>query len=129
MSDDTKKLGFYSVVSGNEIHIIDTDPFSLSRGGGLTDVSLIEKYRMDDEVYEKRANTMREVKPTIYISVELIKPQIWNKTQPLSYCNYLYPSPTTVYLLNHTHSTPIIYINTYKTPTIYVKTINPIHTY
>lgn len=60
MADDNKMLGFYSVVSGNEIHVIDTDPFSLSRGGGLTDVSLIEKYKMDDEVYEKRPGTMRE---------------------------------------------------------------------
>jgi hypothetical protein len=50
LKDDTKMLGYYSVVSGNEIHVIDTDPFSMSRGGGLTDVSLIEKYRMDDEV-------------------------------------------------------------------------------
>jgi tubulin-folding cofactor B len=60
MSDNSRKLGFYSVVSGNEIHVIDTDPFSLSRGGGLTDTSLIEKYKMADEVYEKRAGTMRE---------------------------------------------------------------------
>ena len=60
MSDNTKMLGFYSVVAGMEIHIIDTDPFSLSRGGGLTDASLVQKYRMDDEVYEKRKGTMRE---------------------------------------------------------------------
>ena len=53
MSDDSKMLGFYSVESGNEIHVIDTDPFSLSRGGGLTDVSLVEKYKMDDETYSK----------------------------------------------------------------------------
>ena len=60
MTDNNKKLGFYSVVSGNEIHVIDTDPFSLSKGGGLTDVSLVEKYRMDDETYDKRAGSMRE---------------------------------------------------------------------
>ena len=60
MADNNKMLGFYSVVSGNEIHIIDTDPYSLSRGGGLTDVSLIEKYKMSDESYDKRAGTMRE---------------------------------------------------------------------
>ena len=60
MYDNTKMLGFYSVVSGMEIHIIDTDPFSLSRGGGLTDTSLVQKYKMDDEVYEKRKGTMRE---------------------------------------------------------------------
>lgn len=53
MSDNTRMLGFYSVESGNEIHCIDTDPFSMSRGGGLTDVSLVEKYRMDDETYGK----------------------------------------------------------------------------
>lgn len=60
MNDNSKMLGFYSVVSGQEIHIIDTDPFSLSRGGGLTDVSLIEKYKMSEENYDKRKGTMRE---------------------------------------------------------------------
>ncbi len=60
MSDNRRKLGFYSVVSGMEIHIIDTDPFSLSRGGGLTDTSLVQKYRMDDEVYDKKAGTIRD---------------------------------------------------------------------
>ena len=53
MSDNSRKLGFYSVVSGNEIHVVDTDPFSLSRGGGLTDTSLIDKYKMDDETYSE----------------------------------------------------------------------------
>jgi tubulin-specific chaperone B len=60
IADDSKMLGYYSVESGMEIHIIDTDPFSLSRNGGLTDVSLVEKYRMDDEAYDKRKGTMRE---------------------------------------------------------------------
>jgi tubulin-specific chaperone B len=60
MADNSRMLGFYSVTSGMEIHVIDTDPFSLSRGGGLTDVSLVEKYRMPDEVYDKKAGTMRD---------------------------------------------------------------------
>lgn len=60
MSDDSKMLGFYSVTSGMEIHVIDTDPFSLSRNGGLTDTSLVEKYRLSDEAYDKRKGTMRE---------------------------------------------------------------------
>ena len=60
MSDNTKMLGYYSVLPGMEIHVIDTDPFSLSRGGGLTDASLVQKYRMDDEIYDKRKGTMRE---------------------------------------------------------------------
>ena len=56
MSDDSRMLGFYSVESGNELHVIDTDPFSMSRGGGLSDVSLVEKYRMDEETYGAYAN-------------------------------------------------------------------------
>jgi tubulin-folding cofactor B len=60
LSDNSRMLGFYSPLSGDEIHIIDTDPFSLSRGGGLTDVSLVQKYRMTDEEYERRSGTMRE---------------------------------------------------------------------
>lgn len=60
LSDNNRKLGFYSVESGMEIHVIDTDPFSLSRGGGLTDISLIEKHRMADEDYDKRKGTIRE---------------------------------------------------------------------
>lgn len=60
MNDDTKMLGFYSVLSGMEIHIVDTDPFSLSRGGGLTDTSLVEKYKISDEAYDKRSNTIRQ---------------------------------------------------------------------
>ena len=32
MSDNSRMLGFYSVASGMEIHVVDTDPFSLSRG-------------------------------------------------------------------------------------------------
>eukprot|EP00349_Pseudokeronopsis_sp_Brazil_P008271 CAMPEP_0202971322 /NCGR_PEP_ID=MMETSP1396-20130829/26036_1 /ASSEMBLY_ACC=CAM_ASM_000872 /TAXON_ID= /ORGANISM="Pseudokeronopsis sp., Strain Brazil" /LENGTH=317 /DNA_ID=CAMNT_0049700581 /DNA_START=35 /DNA_END=988 /DNA_ORIENTATION=- len=60
MADNNRKLGFYSVRSGMEIHIIDNDPYSLSRNGGLTDVSLVEKYKMSDEAYEKRKGTMRD---------------------------------------------------------------------
>lgn len=60
MPDDHRKLGFYSVQSGMEIHIVDTDPYSLSRNGGLSDVSLVEKYKLSDEAYDQRKGTMRE---------------------------------------------------------------------
>ena len=33
LNDDSKMLGYYSAQSGMEIHIIETDPFSMSRGG------------------------------------------------------------------------------------------------
>jgi tubulin-specific chaperone B len=60
LADDSKMLGFFGVQSGNEIHVIDTDPYSLSRGGGLTDTSLIEKYTMSEDVYASRKGTLRE---------------------------------------------------------------------
>jgi tubulin-folding cofactor B len=62
MLDDARPLGFYGVSNGMEIHVVDTDPFSLSRDGGLDDVSKIEKYRMSEEEYEKRENTLRAYK-------------------------------------------------------------------
>lgn len=60
MWDNSKMLGYYSVVSGMEIHIIDTDPFSLSKNGGLTDVSLVQKFKLSDEAYDQRKGTMRD---------------------------------------------------------------------
>lgn len=60
LADNNRKLGFYSVLSGMEIHVVDHDPFSLSRNGGLTDVSLVQKYTMSDDAYDKRKGTMRD---------------------------------------------------------------------
>ena len=59
MKDNSKMLGYYSVESGNIVHVIDEDPYSLSRGGGLTDVSLVQKYKMDEQVYDSRKGTVR----------------------------------------------------------------------
>lgn len=42
-----------------KIHVADDDPFSLSRGGALEDVSLVKKYRMSEEDYDKRKGTLR----------------------------------------------------------------------
>jgi tubulin-specific chaperone B len=62
MEDDNRPLGFYSVQNGNVIHIVDTNPYSLSAGGGLEDTSLVKKYEMSDEEYNKRKNTLRAYK-------------------------------------------------------------------
>lgn len=62
LNDNSKKLGFYSVQSGMTLHVIDTDPFSLSKGGGLDNVSLVEKYEISEEKYENRKNTVRAYK-------------------------------------------------------------------
>jgi len=60
LNDNSRMLGFYSPESGMEIHVIDLDPFSLSRNGGLTDVSLVEKFKISDEAYDKRKGTVRD---------------------------------------------------------------------
>lgn len=60
LDDDSKMLGFYSVQTGQTIHVFDTDPHSISRGGALENVDLVQKYKMSDDQYEKRKGTVRE---------------------------------------------------------------------
>eukprot|EP00435_Cladocopium_sp_Y103_P051194 s530_g15.t2 len=47
--DDKKTLADYGVKNGMELHIKDTNPYSLSANGGLEDVSQVQKYVMADE--------------------------------------------------------------------------------
>eukprot|EP00440_Ansanella_granifera_P037162 gb/GFBE01040326.1/.p1 GENE.gb/GFBE01040326.1/~~gb/GFBE01040326.1/.p1 ORF type:complete len:288 (+),score=78.11 gb/GFBE01040326.1/:1-864(+) len=60
--DDSKTLGQYGARNGMEIHIKDTDPYSISAHGGLEDVSQVEKYVMADEDYDKLENSVRAMK-------------------------------------------------------------------
>jgi tubulin-folding cofactor B len=46
------------------VHVIDTDPNSLSANGWLEDVSKIQKYEMSDADYAKRENTYKKFKET-----------------------------------------------------------------
>eukprot|EP00004_Rigifila_ramosa_P019339 TRINITY_DN4899_c0_g1_i1.p2 TRINITY_DN4899_c0_g1~~TRINITY_DN4899_c0_g1_i1.p2 ORF type:complete len:255 (+),score=61.67 TRINITY_DN4899_c0_g1_i1:56-766(+) len=62
LSDDSRKLGFYSPADGWRLHIVDTNPLSLARGGGLEDVSQVQRYVMPEEVYASRENTVRKAK-------------------------------------------------------------------
>jgi len=62
MEDESKMLGFYGVTSGMEIHVKDSNPASNAKGGWLEDVSLVEKYRMSEEDYDKREDTVRTFK-------------------------------------------------------------------
>jgi len=55
-----RMLGYYSITHGTTVHCIDTDPNSASRGGGYEDVSLVERYVMSDEQYNKRSGTLRD---------------------------------------------------------------------
>eukprot|EP00899_Mesostigma_viride_P007753 jgi/Mesvir1/1697/Mv21157-RA.1 len=60
MMDESSKLGFYSPADGYTVHVVDTDPLSASANGWLEDTSLVEKYVMSDEDYNKREVTYRK---------------------------------------------------------------------
>ncbi|KAM0001780.1 putative Ubiquitin-like domain, CAP Gly-rich domain, Ubiquitin-like domain superfamily [Helianthus debilis subsp. tardiflorus] len=44
------------------LHIIDLDPSSVTSGGWLEDTSLVEKYKISDEAYDKLDGTYRKFK-------------------------------------------------------------------
>ena len=46
-------------ISCAAIHITDLDPHSMSAGGGLEDVSLVEKYEISEDDYIKRDKNFR----------------------------------------------------------------------
>nr|GMD83998.1 tubulin-folding cofactor B [Ipomoea batatas] len=54
LSDNTRPFGFYSPHDGYRLHVIDTDPSSVTSGGWLEDTSLVEKYTISEEAYDKR---------------------------------------------------------------------------
>jgi len=62
LADDRKKLGYYGVKHGMEIKIVDQNPHSMAKNGGLEDLSLVKKYVMSDAEYDKRKNTLRAFK-------------------------------------------------------------------
>ncbi|GLT40531.1 hypothetical protein SLA2020_146590 [Shorea laevis] len=62
LNDDSRPLAFYSPHDGFRLHIIDLDPSSVTSGGWLEDTSLVEKYKISDEEYNKRSGTFRKFK-------------------------------------------------------------------
>ncbi|ETV94842.1 hypothetical protein H310_11508 [Aphanomyces invadans] len=62
LDDERRMLGYYPVQHGMTLHVVDNDPFSLAKGGGLEDVSLVKKYEISEEDYDKRKNTVRNYK-------------------------------------------------------------------
>lgn len=60
LNEDFRPLGYYSPFDGFRVHIIDKNPTSLSAGGWLEDTSLVEKYTISDEAYNKREDTYRK---------------------------------------------------------------------
>ncbi|KAL8253427.1 hypothetical protein R6Q59_037120 [Mikania micrantha] len=62
VNDNTRPFGFYSPLDGYRLHIIDLDPSSVTSGGWLEDTSLVEKYKISDEAYDKLDGTYRKFK-------------------------------------------------------------------
>ena len=60
LNDETKKLGYYGAQDGMELHVVDSDPSSISANGWLEDVSKVKKYEISDEDYDKREGTYRK---------------------------------------------------------------------
>ena len=88
MGDDAKTFRYYGGSNGCEIHIRDTDPYSISANGALENVNLVEKYVMPDSVYDTLPNTLRshirkqrEFDPNFKIN--LVQPSVYHKA-PLS---------------------------------------------
>jgi len=80
MDEIERKFGFYSPEDGFGIHILDTNPHSASANGWLEDVSLVKKFEISEEAYNKRSNTtrkwMQEMKakdPTWTIQKEMMR--------------------------------------------------------
>jgi len=59
LHDDNLTLEDYGVDNGMELYFKDNDPHSLAKNGGLEDVSLVQKYEISEEDYEKREKTLR----------------------------------------------------------------------
>ncbi|KAK9674341.1 hypothetical protein RND81_12G226500 [Saponaria officinalis] len=62
LSNDSAPFGFYSPLNGYRLHVVDLDPSSITSGGWLDDTSLVQKYEISEEAYEKRQGTFRKFK-------------------------------------------------------------------
>eukprot|EP01060_Flectonema_neradi_P026147 TRINITY_DN349_c7_g1_i1.p1 TRINITY_DN349_c7_g1~~TRINITY_DN349_c7_g1_i1.p1 ORF type:complete len:262 (+),score=61.31 TRINITY_DN349_c7_g1_i1:195-980(+) len=60
--DDSRMLGYYSPEDGWTIHAVDLDPNAVNNVRQWTDVSLVKKYEMSEEDYNKRDNSVRAEK-------------------------------------------------------------------
>ncbi|KAJ6839663.1 tubulin-folding cofactor B [Iris pallida] len=74
LSDNTRPFGFYSPQNGYRLHIIDLDPSSVTSGGWLEDTSLVEKYTISEEAYNKLDSNFRKFKESV-ISKNAMGPQ------------------------------------------------------
>lgn len=81
LSDSSRRLGFYSPLDGYRLHVIDFDPSSVTSGGWLEDTSLVEKYSISEEAYDKLDGTFRKYKDKLVSQ----NPSIWEAKLPDNY--------------------------------------------
>lgn len=58
--ESNRMLGYYNLPHGSNVHCVDVDPHSKSRGGAYEDTSLVEKFTLSEEEYNKRKGTLRD---------------------------------------------------------------------
>jgi tubulin-folding cofactor B len=58
--EDGKQLKHYNPSQYGTLDVVDHDPDSFAKNGGLDDVSQVSKYVMTQEEYEKRPNTYKK---------------------------------------------------------------------
>lgn len=59
-TESNRMLGYYSLPRGANVHCVDLDPHSSSANGGYEDTSLVEKFRLTDEEYDRKKGTLRD---------------------------------------------------------------------
>ncbi|KAL3796413.1 hypothetical protein HJC23_004210 [Cyclotella cryptica] len=59
-TESTRLLGYYNLPHGANVHCIDIDPYSASANGAYEDTSLVEKFVLSEEEYNKRKGTLRD---------------------------------------------------------------------
>lgn len=60
MEDNEKLLEDYMMDGVNELHVMDTDPSSISIDGGITNVEQVDKYKISEDNYDNREVTLRQ---------------------------------------------------------------------
>ncbi|KAI8380361.1 CAP Gly-rich domain-containing protein [Blakeslea trispora] len=60
LDDDNRMLGSYPVEDYMRLHVIDTNPHRIKNQ--YTDVSLVEKFELTEDEYQKRTDTVRAFK-------------------------------------------------------------------
>lgn len=62
LSGDRYKIGYFLPQHGMTIHVIDTNPHSISANRALEDVSLVQKFHLTEDEYNSRDRTLRKWK-------------------------------------------------------------------